>query len=39
VCLVFDVGALFIRHWLGLSDAETVEQIRDIAYMRVPSEA
>jgi hypothetical protein len=39
VCLVFDVGALFIRHWLGLSDADTVEQIRDIAYMRVPSEA
>jgi hypothetical protein len=29
-------GALFIRQRLGLTDVETVEQIRENAYMRVP---
>ena len=27
-------GALFIKHWLGLTDEETVEQIRENAYMQ-----
>ena len=29
-------AALFIKQRLGLSDEETVEQIRENAYMRVP---
>jgi len=29
-------GALFIKQRLGLTDEETVEQIRENAYMRVP---
>jgi transposase, IS5 family len=29
-------GALFIKQRLGLSDEETVEQIRENVYMRVP---
>ncbi|MFZ9754053.1 MAG: transposase [Cyanobium sp.] len=32
--LAFD--ALFIKQRLGLSDEETIEQIRENAYMRVP---
>ena len=32
VCLAF--GAMFIKQRLGLTDEETVEQIRENAYMR-----